>query len=680
MSGVKQAEQLPRAALAWIIAAQALLLAPHLPRVPVWVVLVYVAAFAWRVEAFRGRMELPGRWLKILLSVGAAAGIVMSFGSLIGMEPMVAFLLTAFALKLTEMNARKDAYVVIFLGYFVLLTAFLFSQALPMVVYGVLQVWVLTTALICVHRSSGTLRDMRPARLAGVMLLQAVPLMLVLFFLFPRIGPLWTVPLKSQAAQTGMSDRLRPGDVSQLTQSDEVAFRVRFDGEIPPTSELYWRGLVMSRLDGNEWRSLRYFEVPAVERRDPRPQVQGDPLDYDVMLSPTQRNWLYGLRYARSSRSGVMHLHDFRLFSPVEIESDYLYPVRSWTEVPLEEDLSVWRRRTETQLPEGDNPRTVALARSLRAESDSDRAYVQAVLDYFQANEFRYTLQPPLLPESNSMDRFLMESRRGFCEHFAYAFAVMMRAVNIPSRIVAGYLGGEINPVNRTVIVHQFDAHAWNEVWLQGEGWVRMDPTAVVAPDRLSYGLERAMAAEGSFLADSPLSPLRFRGIGWVNYARLRYDALTYQWQSWVTGFDGQAQFDLLQDLLGEISVLRSLVVLFGSGGVVFLIVAVLLFRQRPRRQQQPFEAELQRFREFLWRRGVSAVPGETPAQLTRRAVKQWPAEAEQITRLYQQLARRLYGTTMPVDDDRLRRSVRRQLRALNLPRQNRASAWPSER
>lgn len=665
MSGLKQADQIPRAALAWIIAAQALLLVPHLPRVPVWVVLLYLAAFIWRIQVFRGRLEMPGNWIKVALAVGTAVGIYLSFGSLLGMEPMVAFLLTAFALKLTELRSQKDAYVVVFLGHFVLLTTFLFSQDLLLVIYGVLLVWVLTTALVSVHRVGASLRDLQPARLAGVMLLQSFPLMLVLFFLFPRIGPLWTVPLMSHSAKTGMSDNLRPGDVSNLSRSDEVAFRVRFDGDIPPSAQLYWRGIVMSQLQGGAWRSLRYYEVPALERRRREPEPQGNSLAYDVMLSPTQQNWLYSLRYARTPRSGVMSLPDFRLYSPVEIENDFLYRVRSWPTMPLGLQLSDWRRRLETSLPSEDNPRTVALARELRASVDSDAAFSNAVLAYFQANDFRYTLQPPLLPAANSMDSFLFQSRRGFCEHFAYAYAVMMRAAGIPARIVAGYLGGEVNPVNRTVIVHQFDAHAWNEIWLEGQGWVRVDPTSAVAPDRIAFGLEQALSTEGSFLADSPLSPLRFRGVGWVNAARLRYDALTYRWQSWVTGFDGAAQIDVLKSVLGEVSVVRSLALLMGTGVLVMSVVALLLLRQRPRRQRPAFEAELLRFQALMWRRGLEPRPGETPAMLAERAAERWPRDAERIRSLYRTLARRVYGAALPVDDHRLRRSVHKQLRAL---------------
>ncbi|MEM1189881.1 MAG: DUF3488 and transglutaminase-like domain-containing protein [Pseudomonadota bacterium] len=662
---MKQSEQLPRPALLWIIVAQAMLLVPHLPRVPVWVIAVYIIAFAWRVQAYRGRVALPGRWLKVALSGAASGGIVLSFGSLLGMEPMVAFLLTAFALKLTEMRSRKDAYVVIFLGYFVCLTAFLFSQDLLLVIFGVLLVWVLTTALVCVHRPSGRLTDRQPLKTAGAMLFQAVPLMLVLFFLFPRIPPLWAVPLKAHTAKTGMSDTLRPGDVSSLSQSDEVAFRVRFDGAIPETSLLYWRGVVMSRLTGDTWGSLPFLDVPANERREAPTQTEGDYIDYRVIMEPTQQNWLYSLRYARPQIKGVMRLSDYRLFVPAIVENDYMYSVRSWPATRLELELSEWRRSVETRLPSQDNPRTRELAQTLYAESETTRGFVASALAYFRNQEFFYTLQPPTLGDTDVMDRFLFETRRGFCEHYAYAFAVMARSLGIPARIVGGYLGGEVNPVNRTVIVHQFDAHAWNEVWIEGEGWVRVDPTAAVAPDRILYGLERAVADEGSFLADSPLSPLRFRGVDWINGLRLRYDALTYRWQSWVTGFDGDAQLDLLRGVFGEFSASRSMAVLLGVGVGTMSLVSLLLLRGRRAAPRPVLETEMERFARRLHSRGLERRPGETTAQLAARAVQRWPGHAPRISRLYGRLEAAVYGPAVVEDEQRLARELRRKIRAL---------------
>ena len=262
------------------------------------------------------------------------------------------------------------------------------------------------------------------------------------------------------------------------------------------------------------WRSLRYYNIPASERRPQPVETSGTPLAYQVIMEPTQQNWLYSLRYARPASPGMLEGSDYVLFSPMELEDERLYRVESWPDAELELELSQWRREVELRLPDGENPETMAFARSLRSESGDDAAFVDAVLARFTREPFVYSLNPPLLPEPNPLDAFMFRTRTGFCEHYAAAFVVTMRAGGVPARVVAGYQGGEVNPVNRTVIVRQFDAHAWAEVWLEGRGWVRVDPTAAVSPERVEWGLERALAGEGSFLSDSPLSLMHYRGSG----------------------------------------------------------------------------------------------------------------------------------------------------------------------
>lgn len=639
---MKEQEQIPRNALGWAILSMFTLVLPHIERIPPWVLAVYLVAAFWRIMVYRGRWSFP-RWpVKLGLIFAGFAGILLSFRSLVGLEPTVALLLTAFALKLLELAERKDAYVLLFLGYFVVLTEFLFSQDLLIVLLCLLNVIIVTTALVALHRPGDNSFNLRPMRQAAVMVLQAAPLMLVLFFLFPRIGPLWTVPIKSQQAKTGMSEFMSPGDVSRLSRSGEVAFRVAFDGEVPPQSELYWRGLVMSRLRQGTWSALNFYEAPASERRQNRPQVLGEPLRYSIIMQPTQQRWLYGLRYARSSSSGVMHSADYRMFRPVLIEDDYLYQVRSWPDTVLEPELSAWRRRIELALPEGDNPRTRQLAARLVAESAGPEEVVQRALSLFRSEPFVYTLQPPLLPQSDRMDAFLFDTRRGFCEHYASAFVIMMRAAGVPARVVAGYQGGEVNPVNGTVIVHQFDAHAWAEVWLAGQGWVRVDPTAAVAPERIERGLEDALAEEGSFLADSPLSPLRYRKIDLINQLRLRYDALTYSWQAWVVGFDADKQFDLLKSVFGDFSARKFALALLGSWALVLIPVAALLLLRRKTHALSRLDRLYLGFCQRLEKMGVAREAGEAPQDFARRAQQQLPRLAQQIadvTRRYDQLA-----------------------------------------
>jgi len=635
-------QQIPRNALAWIIISLFALILPHAGRIPVWVLGVYVFAAIWRMQVHRGRWSFPGRWVKALLILCGFSGIYMSYGSLIGLEPTVALLLTAFALKLIELVRRKDAFVLLFLGYFVCATEFLFTQDLLVVAYSMLTVTLVTTALVALHRPGEHQFKGNTIRLAAVMLMQALPLMLVLFFLFPRIGPLWTVPLKSHSAKTGVSDFMKPGDISKLSQSDEVAFRVEFDGDIPPRSELYWRGLVFSKLEGGAWMSLPYYNIPVAERRVKPVVTETEPLAYTVIMAPSQQNWLYGLRYARPASPGVMETSDFRLYSPVQLEEDTLYQARSWPDAQLEETLSEWRRLTELQLPERQNPQTLQLARDLRRGVQDNRAFIDAVLARFNTQPYVYTLEPPALDEEDAMDEFLFETRRGFCEHYAYAFVIMMRAAGVPARVVAGYQGGEVNPVNKTVIVHQFDAHAWAEVWLEGEGWVRVDPTAAVSPDRIEWGLEEAVAQEGSFLANSPLSPLHFRSVVWLNMLRLRYDALTYRWQAWVVGFDSDRQFRLLQDVFGQLSAQKFATVLIGAWALVLIPVAISLLLRRSTRKTRPIDRYYRRFCQRMAKLGLEREPGETPRAFAARVQEAAPRLGTQVYNicgLYNELA-----------------------------------------
>jgi len=639
---VSALRQIPRNALAWSIICLFAVVAPHAARLPVWVLLVYVLAVVWRVMIYRGRWSFPSWWVKVVMTLTGAFGVFAWYGTVIGLEPTVALLLTAFALKLIELAYRKDAYVLLFLGYFICITEFLFSQDLLITLYSVLCVVLITTALVALHQPGEHRFNRGTIKLATVMLLQAMPLMIVIFFLFPRFGPLWSVPIKSNAATSGMSDNMRPGDVASLSQSGEVAFRAKFEGEIPPVSELYWRGLVFSKFENGAWSSLGYYDVPPEHRRAPDIEPTGEALAYSIIMEPTQQNWLYSMRYARSSSPGVMQAPDYRLFSPNVVEAELMYRVRSWPDTSLDTQLQDWRRGVETKLPPKGNSRTRVLAQQMHEQAGSDEDFVASVIAMFRQEAFYYTLQPGLLSSLNAMDEFLFESRRGFCEHYAAAFVTMMRAANVPARVVAGYQGGEVNPVNRTVIVHQFDAHAWAEVWLPDKGWVQVDPTAAVAPDRIEWGLERAVAQEGSFLADAPLSAIRYRDIPLINRLRLEYDALTYRWQSWVVGFNSEEQFDLLHRWMGQVSTAKFAAVLIGSWVLVILPVAFSLLRRRQVRILREEDKLYRQFCDRLAKAGLVRAVGETPEQFAQRASTALPAFApilSEITRLYTRLS-----------------------------------------
>lgn len=613
-------DQLPRRAMLWLVLCQFVVVIPHLVRVPLWVIAVYIGAALWRIQMYRGRSEPPGRLIRLLLGVTAGLAVFASYRSLIGLEPMVALLLVATALKFLESVRAKDGYVLVCLGFFICITQFLFSQELPVVLYTLIASLLLVTSMITLNQSSGARTTMREPILAMKMLALAIPMMAVLFVLFPRIGPLWSVPSKTGQGITGMSDTLRPGDVSKLGRSASVAFRVQFDADIPPKSDLYWRGMVMSDFDDGAWRTLGWRDHPGAERRLQRPETTGEALTYQVILEPTMQRWLYALPYAESDTAGIIEAWDYRLTVLTPIEAQLGYRVKSWPGATLQPELSDWRRRTELAFPDGLNPRSQSWISNLRDEYSDDERLVAAVLDYFRSEPFYYTLKPPPITDEDFVDRFMFDSRRGFCEHYAYAFVTLMRLAGIPARIVGGYQGGEVNPVNNTVVVRQFDAHAWAEVWLEDRGWSRVDPTGAVSPARVEFGLEEALADDENFLADSPLSAYRFRGIGLVNWMRLRYDAAAWRWQSFIVGFNSEEQLGLLKNWFGDIKVGWFVTVMLGSWALVLAPLTWFINRSRRTSTRLPDEQDFLKLCARLEKRGIRRRQGESAVSLLDRA------------------------------------------------------------
>jgi len=633
---------LPRRALWWLIGCQFYVILPHLTRVPLWVLAIYLGAALWRLQMHRERALMPPRWLRLLLGLAAGGAVIASYQTLIGLDPMVALLLVASALKLIESVRAKDGYVLVSLGFFIMTTQFLYNQELPVALYSVVGTLLLVVSLIALNqRPSGSISRREPL-LALRMLGLAIPMMIVLFLLFPRIAPLWSVPSKNTQATTGMSDVLRPGDVTRLGRSAEVAFRVQFEDQIPPQRELYWRGMVLNEFADGAWRTLGWSDHPATERKLDKPIAVGESLKYRIIIEPTMQHWLYAMPYAQSPTAGVFEAWDFRLAVRKPLESTFAYDVVTWPESSLQPELSPWRREAELALPSNLNPLTREwVERQVNAVGNGPEL-IARVLSYFREQPFYYTLQPPKIDGDDFVDEFIFQSLRGFCEHYAYSFVVMMRMAGVPARIIGGYQGGELNTLNNTLIVRQFDAHAWVEVWLEDRGWVRVDPTAAVAPERVEQGLEEALRGQEGFLADSLLSAYRFRSVTMVNWLRLRYDAAAWQWQSFIVGFNSDEQIDLLESWFGEIKVSWFVAVLLGSWVVVLAPLIWWMNRSRSSSERLPVEQQFAELCRALARRGIERAVGESAISLLVRAESELPAGDPQLVTL-RRLADELY-------------------------------------
>jgi transglutaminase-like putative cysteine protease len=634
-----------------LVACLALVLAPHALRMPLWLTLLAAlvmatrAAFAWRGYG------LPRPWVLATLALAAAAGTWMSYGMLFGRDAAVALLLMMMCLKLMELRTARDAVVVVCLAYFAVVTNFLYSQTVAMGLYLLGCVWLITAFLLGMQRNAGPRSIASLLRHSALLLAQATPVMLVLFLLFPRIqGPLWALPHPSGGGLTGLSDTMAPGSVSSLSLSDAVAFRVEFRSPPPDPSKLYWRGPVMWDFDGRTWRA---GDSRPLRSRSVR--LQGGSIDYVVTLEPHDHRWLFAIDLPAERPEAATITQELELLATQPVRSRLRYAMSSYPEAVfgLDEDAAVLQEATV--LPDTFNPRAVALAASWRAQTSDPRALVERALALFNEQPFFYTLVPPELG-IHSVDEFLFGSRRGFCEHFASSFVVLMRAAGVPARVVTGYQGGQFNTVGGYMIVRQSDAHAWAEVWFEDSGWVRVDPTAAVSPQRIERGIAAA-------LPDTDPLPLLARAdTTWIRGLRFGVDMMTYGWNQWVLSYSQERQLAMLSGLTGQTLSWRgvSIMLILGTIGVVALI-AVVTLRRRPPPDIDPAAIAWDALSRKLARAGLSRNPQEGPLDYVTRVTQALPAGPADAVRTIGSLYTRLrYGTERSAEDlQALRKHIR---------------------
>ena len=623
-------EALDRHATPWLFATALATTAPHFIHQPPWLSAVAGATLLWAVWLWWKDQRLPSRWILIPLVGAGSAGILLEFHTLFGRDAGVAMLVMFMAMKLLELKSRRDAMVVVTLGYFLLLTHYFFSQSIPTGIWLLAAMWLVTATLIRLHGGpSSSPRD--TLRYAGVLCLQAIPFMLVLFLLFPRIsGPLWGLPTDAHAGKTGLSDSMSPGSIAELVQNPDIAFRVRFDGPLPPRQKLYWRGPVMEQFDGTTWQPYKgRYPAPQLESLSP-------PIDYETTLEAHNQRWLLALDSPRNLPAEIAQNGTLTAVSQNPINERQRFRLSASLDYRFNtsEDPVVLQRNLA--LPAGSNPQARALAGQWRA-SQSPEGVIDKALALFAA-EFTYTLQPPLLGR-HSVDDFLFQSKRGFCEHYAAAFVVLMRAAGIRARVVGGYQGGEFNPLDQYLVVRQSDAHAWTEVWLAGKGWVRVDPTAAVSPDRIETGIASALGF------GEPLPMLIQLRSEWVRTLRYRWEAINNAWNQSVLGYNPQRQAELLARLGLSETDWRSLAVALGStcGLLVAGLMAWALYK-RPERD--PTLRLWHKALRHLARRKVDCAPWETPLELARRVREQRPELAEPFQRVVDAYLVARYGNT----------------------------------
>ena len=632
--------------LAWLVGSLILVIAPHATRAPWWLSLLTLCLYGWRIYFAVNRAPLPSRWLVLGVAAVAMLGVWIEHRTLFGRQSGILLLMVFSGLKLLETRTHRDAAVCAFLGYFLVVTNFLHTQAIPTALVMALGVFLLTATLV------GFSAPQRPMaanlRTSALLLAHAAPAALALFVLFPRVpGPLWGLPQDAYSGMTGLSETMSPGMLSSLALSDSIAFRAEFQTPPPPQAVRYWRGPVLWDFDGRTWSAGSSFFTQFVPPERGRATYR-----YEIVLEPHNRYWLFALETAASLPERARMSYDGQILANAPVRTRMRYDVTSVVLPEPQPTESPAALRRALRLPANFNPRATALAREWRAGSADEAEIVTRAIAFLRQGGYTYTLEPPLLGE-DSVDEFLFATKAGFCEHFSSAFVFLMRAADVPARVVTGYQGGELNSVDSIVSVRQADAHAWAEVFLPERGWVRIDPTAVAVPGRL----DRSMAAA---VPQASALPLLMRPeLEWLRGVRDRWEATVHKWNVWVLGFNPERQRELMASVGVRDADWRALTAaLFAFLGALTLVLLAWSLRRFAR--PDPVQRAWRAFCRKLAARGVERAPSEGPRDFSARAARALPAARHAILRIGSLYIALRYGAGASADAvARLRKMVR---------------------
>nr|WP_183700639.1 DUF3488 and DUF4129 domain-containing transglutaminase family protein [Marinobacter oulmenensis] len=657
-------EVLPMRALVWLLAGFALLLIPQWDRLPPWLLAACGVLAGWRWLARTGRVRLPGRWLRMAIMLVLMAVYIATVQGHFSVDTAASFFVLAVGLKWLETRSARDFYVVFFILTYLAAVNFLFRQGILWAFINFAALALLLVGLQTLNAPDLPAGARRGWKRLGGMMLKTLPVVVLLFVFFPRMAPLWSVPMVSGQARTGLSDTMRPGDISSLAQNSERAFRVSFGGDMPPYPARYWRGLVLDYLDGETWRQ---FEESAIE---PPSRVARDggvgelePGQYDVLLEPTDRQWAFALDGSVAVSDNVIPAGQnlFRFRRPADTSVRYRMALGNSEGQP---SLGTGERRRYLQLPRDGNPRARALAREL-VRRGSPEQVVSGFIERLRQQPYFYTLRPPSMPD-DGIDALLFDEMRGFCAHYAGAATFVFRAAGIPARVVLGYQGGEPGAGGDYLIVRQYDAHAWVEVWLTGRGWVQVDPTAAIAPSRVESGLRDAVADEGSFLEDEMISPQRYNDLPLVQWASLQLDRINYNWQRWVVGYQGQSQMDLMSRLPGGLGLKELGYLSAGIVGAALLLAGLVSgLRLRVRHRGDRFGRLVLSWHRFCEQCGVPVRTGETPGQLAQRLAQSAPGLEKPAYRFARVVNRHYYSPPTAAKPEQEIRQLKQLLKAM---------------
>lgn len=604
----------------FLIAVQIIVLLPLWFHLPAWISASTMALLLTRFVVYKKTIKLPS-WLILVLALCALGGVFLYFRTISGREAGVGLISLMYTFKLLEAKNYRDGALILFISFFILVTAFLYDESILMGAYLLIAMMAILMGLIALNSLQGVAGIRQLGKISVVALLQALPLMLVLFFLFPRLsGPLWAMPSNLESGM-GIDDEMSPGAISSLYGFDEIAFRVDFDEDSPSINQMYWRGLVLSEFDGIAWKIGA--ESPLRSESYPK----GEPtFSYRVQLEPHNRRWIFGLEDLIEPPKDKVYLFNNNTWRQSQrVTQRLLYSAQSYELDYSGIELSQWQRQLNTQLPDNGNEQTKEWAINEYAKIGEPEEFVRFVLSYIRQQNYHYTLLPEVI-EQNVVDGFWLGSREGYCEHYSSAFVFIMRAAGIPARVVTGYQGGEYNPYGDYYIIRQKDAHAWTEVWLEGEGWRRVDPTAAIHPSRVDDSLLNQTSSRDDWFADFDsltTTESEFAMNLWQQIS-LRWDAMQSFWNESLMGYDKDMQFNWLSKMginnnqwryLGY--ALLATILLAGAGFGLWILSQA--------KSRDKVERAYRRFQSRLVKQGVELKLNEGPKDLLHRIRQEHP-------------------------------------------------------
>ena len=619
-------------------------LLPQTPHLPWWCSALAFAVLVWRGHLALTTKALPSAWWRLGLLAISMVATLISFKTLLGRDAGVTMLAVLLTLKTLELRARRDAFVVFFLGFFCMLANFFYTQSLLTAASMLIGLLGLLTVLVNAHMPVGKPPLLVAAKTAGWMTLLGAPIMIVLFLLFPRLAPLWGTPGEAIAGRSGLSAKMQVGTIASLALDDSVAMRVKFEGAPPQQPDLYFRGPVLSTFDGREWTSANP-DVFSRFRVTASLVVSGEPVRYEVTQEPNSKPWLMVMDAATEAPIiegyNTIMQSDLQWITNRPVNDLLRYKVQSYTNFKHGPQQPVIGLREFVELPPGFNPRTLALANEIRRDPRYSQAgsgpLVEVVMSKLRTGSYTYTLEPGLYGQ-NTADEFWFDKKEGFCEHIASSFVILMRALDVPARIVTGYQGGELNGVDGFWTIRQSDAHAWAEVWYEGRGWVRVDPTSSVSPGRT--GAFRRLQAPQNVVGQA----LRNLNPAFSLQLRATWEAVNNSWNQWVLNYTQGKQLNLLKNIGFTSPSWHDLTyVLIGIVVTVSLLGAGWSIWDRT--QHDPWLRLLARARKKLAQAGMHTSAATSPRQLATLLKTRHPGQHDALQRWLVQLEAQRYAT-----------------------------------